>query len=94
MKKEKVLLGMSGGIDSSMSAWYLQNMGYEVIGITFNTISNSLTDHTPQFIAEAQTLAAQLNIEHHVLDVYNQFKKEVIDYFVDEYLKGRTPILV
>ncbi|GAF02240.1 tRNA 2-thiouridine(34) synthase MnmA [Saccharicrinis fermentans] len=91
MKKEKVLLGMSGGIDSSMSAWYLQNMGYEVIGITFNTISNSLTDHTPQFIAEAQTLAAQLNIEHHVLDVYNQFKKEVIDYFVDEYLKGRTP---
>jgi tRNA-specific 2-thiouridylase len=91
MSKGRVLLGMSGGIDSSMSAWYLLQQGYEVIGITFNTFSPLSSPESLHFITEAQKLAHKLHFEHHVLDVYDHFKKEVIDYFVDEYLKGRTP---
>ncbi|MGQ1783941.1 tRNA 2-thiouridine(34) synthase MnmA [Saccharicrinis sp. GN24d3] len=91
MKKERVLLGMSGGVDSSMSAWYLQEQGYEVVGITFNTVSPLASPGSRQFILEAKALAAGLHIEHHLIDVYDAFKKEVIDYFVDEYLRGRTP---
>ncbi len=91
MAKTRVLLGMSGGVDSSMSAWYLQQMNYEVIGITFNTLSPISSDNSHQYIREAKELADKLNIEHHVVDVYDDFKSSVIDYFVDEYLKGRTP---
>ncbi|TLX78433.1 tRNA 2-thiouridine(34) synthase MnmA [Labilibacter sediminis] len=91
MKQERVLLGMSGGIDSSMSAWYLQQRGYEVVGITFNTVSPLSSPDSLHFIQEAKSLAKKLNFEHHVLDVYDDFKTDVIDYFVDEYLKGRTP---
>ena len=91
MKKNKVLLGMSGGVDSSMSAYYLLEQGYEVIGITFNTVTPLSSPDSRQFIAEAKKLAERLNFEHHVIDVYDDFKKEVIDYFVDEYLHGRTP---
>ena len=82
---------MSGGIDSSMSAWYLLQQGFEVIGITFNTVSPLESPESTRFISEAKTLAAKLKIEHHVVDVYDEFKHEVIDYFVDEYLQGRTP---
>ncbi len=91
MAKTKVLLGMSGGVDSSMSTWYLQQMNYEVIGITFNTISPISSDNSHQYIKEAKELADKLNIKHHVIDVYDDFKSSVIDYFVDEYLNGRTP---
>lgn len=91
MKAPRVLLGMSGGVDSSMSAWYLQQQGYEVVGITLNTLSSISSPASLHFIQEAESLAQKLNFEHHVVDVYNDFKKEVIDYFVDEYLIGRTP---
>ncbi len=91
MGKTRVLLGMSGGVDSSMSAWYLQQMNYEVVGITFNTLSPMSSNKSHDYIQEAKDLAQRLNIEHHVMDVYNDFKASVIDYFVDEYLNGRTP---
>jgi len=91
MSKKRVLLGMSGGVDSSMSAWYLQQQGFEVVGITFNTLSPITTEESLHFIHEAKKLAQSLNFEHHTLDVYSDFKKEVIDYFVNEYLAGKTP---
>ncbi|MCW3804815.1 tRNA 2-thiouridine(34) synthase MnmA [Plebeiibacterium marinum] len=91
MAKKRVLLGMSGGIDSSMSAWYLLQKGYEVVGITFNTVSPLSSPESSHFISEAKNLACKLQFDHHVMDVYDDFKKEVIDYFVAEYLKGRTP---
>ncbi len=91
MAKIRVLLGMSGGVDSSMSAWYLQQMDYEVVGITLNTLSPISSTKAHDYIYEAKELAQKLNIEHHVIDVYDDFKTSVIDYFVDEYLNGRTP---
>ncbi len=91
MKSQRVLLGMSGGVDSSMSAWYLQQLGYEVVGITFNTLSPMSSTESRQFINDAKSLADKLNFEHHVVDVYKEFKREVINYFIDEYMSGRTP---
>ncbi len=60
MVNERVLLGMSGGVDSSMSAWYLLQQGYEVVGITFNTVSPLSSPESKQFISEAKKLAQSL----------------------------------
>ena len=85
--KKKVLLGMSGGMDSSMAAVLLQQQGYEVIGATLLTYA----DEDLPGIQEARTLANNLGIEHHTIDCKATFKKEVIAYFVEDYLNGRTP---
>ncbi|MBS2098989.1 tRNA 2-thiouridine(34) synthase MnmA [Carboxylicivirga linearis] len=85
--KKRVILGMSGGMDSSMSAILLQRQGYEVIGATLQTH----TEANDKNIVDAQNLAKSLQIEHHLIDCRNEFKKEVITYFADEYINGRTP---
>ena len=95
-KKPKVLIGMSGGIDSSVSALKLKEKGYDVIGITFKTWSEYKTPekifhNDDTYITKAQNLAQKLNIEHHVVDLTQTFHKEVIENFVDEYFCGRTP---
>ncbi len=82
---------MSGGIDSSMSAYLLQQQEYEVVGITFNTHSPMSSEESVSFISEAKKLADKLQIKHYTIDVYDDFKRSVIDYFVDEYMEGRTP---
>ncbi|TRX71829.1 tRNA 2-thiouridine(34) synthase MnmA [Carboxylicivirga sp. M1479] len=87
MRDKRVLLGMSGGMDSSMSAVLLQQQGYEVIGATLLTH----TDEKDASIIAAQNLAKERKIEHHVLDCRERFEKTVIQYFIDEYLSGRTP---
>jgi len=87
MNKKRVLLGMSGGMDSSMSAVLLQHQGYEVIGATLLTH----TDATDSSIVAAQELAKKRHIEHHLIDCRTQFRESVIQYFIDEYLNGRTP---
>ncbi len=87
----RVLLGMSGGVDSFMAAWHLLQQGYEVVGITLNTISPLSSPDSKSFTLEAEKLAAKLGIVLYVKDVYDTFKKEVIDYFVNEYMSGRTP---
>ena len=90
----KVLLGMSGGVDSSVAAILLQKQGYEVIGVTLRLWSQTdSTDSTktPSYITEAQDIAAKIKIEHHVIDVRHEFYKNVITYFKDEYLAGKTP---
>ncbi len=80
---------MSGGIDSSVAANILQQQDYEVIGVTllFYHKGNTL----PNYLTEAQQLAKQLNIKHHVIDVRTDFSDTVIRYFKEEYLAGRTP---
>ncbi len=78
---------MSGGMDSSMSAVLLQQQGYEVIGATLLTH----TEASDPAIKAAQQLAKERNIEHHLIDCRPEFKETVIQYFADEYLKGRTP---
>ncbi|MBN2610793.1 MAG: tRNA 2-thiouridine(34) synthase MnmA [Bacteroidales bacterium] len=83
--KQRVLLAMSGGIDSTVAAILLQNKGYKVIGIYFS-LSDKISIDT-----ELPDIADRLKIDLHIIDLRNQFQKEVIAYFVDEYLAGRTP---
>ncbi len=85
MKKKKVIIGLSGGIDSAASAYLLKNEGYEVIGVTFNFLNAENTINAARLVAE------KLKIEHHVLAAQSQFKEKVIDPFVTGYKQGETP---
>ena len=81
---KKVIIGMSGGVDSSVSAILLKQQGYEVIGLTF--IFTDDFDAT-----DAIKVCEKLNIEHHIIDYRNEFKKVVIDSFINDYNRGITP---
>ena len=85
--KKRILLGMSGGTDSSVAAILLMEQGYEVVGITFRFWKNGENRH----LEDAQRLAKQLGIEHITYDALDVFKEKIVGYFVDEYLSGRTP---
>ena len=87
--KKRVLLGMSGGIDSSVAAMLLQDQGFEVVGITFLFGGN--TETNDEFSQDAELLASELNISHKIVDLRQVFRSTVITYFKDEYLAGRTP---
>lgn len=84
----KVLLEMSGGLDSSVAALILQKQGYEVVGCMM-LLRDSEAFHEDKKVAES--VAKQLGIEFHVIDFREQFKKEVIDYFIDTYKAAKTP---
>ena len=95
-KEKRVLVGMSGGIDSSATCIMLQEQGYEVVGVTMRTWDvasafSSPEQEEPDFILEARALAKRLDIEHHVADVREEFKQVIVKYFIDEYMQGRTP---
>lgn len=87
--KKRVLLGMSGGVDSSVSAMLLQKDGFEVLGITF--LFAGLKESNKIIVDEARQLALSLNIEHFVIDLREEFHDKIITYFKSEYLKGSTP---
>ena len=87
---KKVLVGMSGGIDSSVTAYLLQQEGYEVIGV-YMKLHNLIDNYHENNIASGMKVANSLGIEYHILDLTDKFKDEVYDYFVNEYLKGNTP---
>lgn len=104
MTKKRVLIGMSGGIDSTVAAILLQEQGYELVGATFRTFDpptlwvteddNGKTEKSccsEDSITEARQLADNLGIEHHVLDFRETFREHVIANFVHEYACGRTP---
>ncbi len=84
MKKRRVLLGMSGGVDSSVSALLLKNEGYEVIGVTL-----SLSNYTDA--KDAEEVCDKIGIEHISIDMQESFKKYVISNFIDCYSKALTP---
>ncbi|MBR5150732.1 MAG: tRNA 2-thiouridine(34) synthase MnmA [Bacteroidaceae bacterium] len=86
MSKEKVLLGMSGGVDSTAACRMLLSAGYDVVGLTLLTCDASVAASD-----EAALLAERFGIEHHVADVREQFNKAVVEPFVQAYLSGRTP---
>ena len=97
--KPRVLMAMSGGIDSGVSAMLLQEQGYELVGVTFRTF-DSITEScmarekgccSVDSIFEAKHLAEKLGFEHHVLDARDTFRKTVIQNFINEYLQCRTP---
>ena len=85
--KQRILLGMSGGTDSSVAAILLLEQGYEVIGITFRFWEEGENFH----LQDAIRLAEQLGIQHVTYDAREVFRQSVVQYFMDEYLAGRTP---
>ena len=85
--EKRVLLGMSGGTDSSVAAMKLQEAGYEVTGVTLR-----LHDDGGRGAEEAARLADRLGIEHFEYDAREAFEAQVVRYFTEEYLAGRTPV--
>ena len=98
-KEGKVLVAMSGGVDSSVAAILLKEKGYEVIGLTMQTwdyvTSGSKNKETGccslDSINDARNIAVDLGFHHTILDIREEFGDYVIDYFTDEYMNGRTP---
>ena len=99
---KRVLIGMSGGIDSTVAAILLQEQGYELVGATFRTFdppchathqaeTTIKSCAAEQSIIDAQRMAATLGFEHHILDFRDTFREQVIGNFISEYACGRTP---
>ncbi len=85
----RVLLGMSGGTDSSVAALLLQEAGYEVTGVTFRFYEK---DNCTEYLDDARDLCLRLGIPHIVSDQREIFKSTIIDYFISEYMSGHTPV--
>mgnify|MGYP005949609263 FL=1 len=88
-ENKRVLLGMSGGTDSSVAAMRLLDAGYEVIGVTFRFYE--LNDST-EYLEDARALAERLGIRHITYDAREVFREQIIEYFVREYMVGHTPV--
>lgn len=88
-ENKRVLLGMSGGTDSSVAAMRLLDAGYEVTGVTFRFYE--LNDST-EYLEDARSLAARLGIPHITYDAREVFREQIIEYFVEEYMIGHTPV--
>ena len=95
--QKRVLLGMSGGVDSSVAGYLLREQGYDVIGVTMKVWPQDCISRAedkccgPQAVADARAVAHSLGIPHYVVDEADQFERTVIDYFTSEYQAGRTP---
>ena len=97
--KEKVVVGMSGGVDSSVAAYLLKEQGYDVIGVTMQIWQDQDVFTQAQeggccglsAVDDARRVADRLEIPYYVMNFKADFQKAVIDYFVDEFEKGRTP---
>ncbi|WP_276980038.1 tRNA 2-thiouridine(34) synthase MnmA [Johnsonella ignava] len=98
MYKKKVVVGMSGGVDSSVAAYLLKEQGYDVIGVTMQIWQDDKDGKNSDAgccglsaVEDARRVADKLDIPYYVMNFKDEFKNKVIDYFIDEYMKGRTP---
>lgn len=97
--KKKVVVGMSGGVDSSVAAYLLKEQGYDVIGVTMQIWQDeeqALLEENGgccglSAVDDARRVAQALDIPYYVMNFKQDFRENVIDYFIDEYLNGRTP---
>lgn len=96
---KKVVVGMSGGVDSSVAAWLLQQQGYEVIGVTMQIWQDEETSVQEEnggccglsAVEDARRVAWKLGIPYYVMNFKREFQSHVMDYFIEEYVRGRTP---
>ena len=91
MSKERVVVAMSGGVDSSVAAAILKKKGYDVIGITMRFWNEENRCCRTQDLEDAKHISHLLKIPHYTVSFDKPFKKQVVDYFVKEYCRGRTP---
>src|ERR671939_1119936 len=97
MKREKIVVAMSGGVDSSVAAALLKEQGHEVIGVTLQIWQESATQTRGAgccslgAVEDARRVAAKIGIPHYVLNYREPFAEKVIDRFVEDYKRGRTP---
>ena len=97
-QETRVVVAMSGGVDSSVVAALLKEQGYDVVGVTLQLYDHGDAIHRKgaccagQDIYDAKTVADRIGIPHYVLDYETRFRQEVIDRFVDSYVAGETPI--
>jgi tRNA-uridine 2-sulfurtransferase len=96
-KKARVVVGMSGGVDSSAAAALLVEQGYEVVGITLKLWPQDCVNRAedkccgPQAVTDARAVSHKLDIPYYLVDDAEEFQKQVIHYFAEEYKAGRTP---
>src|SRR6266702_842828 len=94
----RVVVAMSGGVDSSVTAALLKEQGYDVVGVTLQLYDQGVAAGKTgaccagQDIADARQVAERLAIPHYVLDYESRFRAEVMDAFADSYLRGETPV--
>lgn len=95
--KPRVVVGMSGGVDSSVAAYLLKEQGYEVIGLTMQIWQKDAEEDKDggccglSAVDDARRVCQKLDIPHYVMNFREDFERDVINYFVDEYEQGRTP---
>lgn len=96
--KKKVVVGMSGGVDSSVAAYLLKEQGYDVLGVTMQIRQDEEETGGADggccglsAVEDARRVAEQLEIPYYVMNFKQEFQSCVVDYFVEEYLRGRTP---
>src|SRR5688500_8548248 len=99
--RERIVVGMSGGVDSSVAAALLVEQGFDVVGVTMKVWTRAHTDDvTPAFGSccgteasdDARRVARTLGIAYYLLDMEREFDRAVIGRFTDEYRRGRTPV--